>query len=191
MQARYYDPVASRFLSVDPVAASAESVNRYWYANNNPYKLIDPDGRNPLNPLDAYDFAKDVGGLIVTEIVYGAALFTGNVDVQSLALEDMSEGVLDAAASTAGFVSPAPGTGREIKAGGAVLKMAKDHGKNERHGDSGRAMAKAEKKIAELAGQLANATGREARKIEQKIKNIFRDAQKKHKGEEHSRRSKK
>ncbi len=45
MQARYYDPVASRFLSVDPVAASAESVNRYWYANNNPYKYVDPDGR--------------------------------------------------------------------------------------------------------------------------------------------------
>lgn len=45
MQARFYDPVAARFLSVDPVAASAQSVNRYWYANNNPYKYVDPDGR--------------------------------------------------------------------------------------------------------------------------------------------------
>ena len=45
MQARYYDPVAGRFLSVDPVAASPESFNRYWYANNNPYKYIDPEGR--------------------------------------------------------------------------------------------------------------------------------------------------
>jgi hypothetical protein len=48
MQQRYYDPVAMRFLSVDPVAASPLSFSRYWYANNNPYKNIDPDGRNPV-----------------------------------------------------------------------------------------------------------------------------------------------
>jgi RHS repeat-associated protein len=45
MQARYYDPWAGRFLSTDPVAADAGSFNRYWYANNSPYKFIDPDGR--------------------------------------------------------------------------------------------------------------------------------------------------
>jgi RHS repeat-associated protein len=48
MQQRYYDPVAMRFLSVDPVAASPLSFSRYWYANNNPYGNIDPDGRNPV-----------------------------------------------------------------------------------------------------------------------------------------------
>lgn len=45
MQARYYDPFAGRFLAVDPVGASSASFNRYWYANNNPYKNVDPDGR--------------------------------------------------------------------------------------------------------------------------------------------------
>jgi RHS repeat-associated protein len=45
MQQRYYDPMAGRFLSVDPVAASTTSFNRYAYAANNPYKNIDPDGR--------------------------------------------------------------------------------------------------------------------------------------------------
>lgn len=48
MQARYYDPVVGRFLSVDPVGPHASNVfniNRYNYANNNPYKYIDPDGR--------------------------------------------------------------------------------------------------------------------------------------------------
>jgi|GEM_PF-1651165 len=45
MQQRYYDPLAGRFLSADPVPASPASFNRYWYANNNPYKYIDPDGR--------------------------------------------------------------------------------------------------------------------------------------------------
>jgi hypothetical protein len=49
MQQRYYDPVALRFLSPDPVDVSASdggNFNRYWYANNNPYKFTDPDGRS-------------------------------------------------------------------------------------------------------------------------------------------------
>jgi len=40
--------VSARWLSVDPVAANAnngQNFNRYWYANNNPYKFTDPDGR--------------------------------------------------------------------------------------------------------------------------------------------------
>jgi RHS repeat-associated protein len=41
-EARFYDPIAGRFLSTDPVTAN---FNRYAYANNNPYKNIDPDGR--------------------------------------------------------------------------------------------------------------------------------------------------
>ena len=50
MQHRYYDAVGGRFLSIDPVvtdASSGKSFNRYAYANNNPYKYIDPDGREP------------------------------------------------------------------------------------------------------------------------------------------------
>ena len=48
MQQRYYDPVAGRFLSVDPVTTDAKSgshFNRYVYAENNPYTFFDPDGR--------------------------------------------------------------------------------------------------------------------------------------------------
>ena len=48
MQQRYYDPTLGRFLSVDPVTANGNTggnFNRYWYANNNPYKFVDPDGR--------------------------------------------------------------------------------------------------------------------------------------------------
>ena len=46
--ARYYDPVIGRFLSTDPVSFTEKnlhSFNRYGYGNNNPYKYIDPDGR--------------------------------------------------------------------------------------------------------------------------------------------------
>ncbi|WP_460760719.1 RHS repeat domain-containing protein [Lysobacter fragariae] len=48
MQQRYYDPGIGRFLSVDPVTAdggTGANFNRYWYANDNPYKFKDPDGR--------------------------------------------------------------------------------------------------------------------------------------------------
>lgn len=55
MQQRYYDPIAGRFLSVDPVTTNAKDgsfFGRYHYANNNPYKFVDPDGRSFQRPED-------------------------------------------------------------------------------------------------------------------------------------------
>ena len=58
MQARYYDPVIGRFYSNDPVDAATflshgkiQGFNRYKYANNNPYKYIDPDGNQEVSIL--------------------------------------------------------------------------------------------------------------------------------------------
>ena len=48
MQQRYYDPVAGRFLSVDPIVTDANTgsgFNIYEYAKSNPYRYTDPDGR--------------------------------------------------------------------------------------------------------------------------------------------------
>ncbi len=48
MQQRYYDPMLGRFLSTDPIAAYTNptaAFNRYWYANNNPFRFTDSDGR--------------------------------------------------------------------------------------------------------------------------------------------------
>lgn len=53
MQQRYYDPSIGRFYSNDPVGfntANLMTFNRYAYANNNPYKYVDPDGRE-TNPV--------------------------------------------------------------------------------------------------------------------------------------------
>lgn len=50
MQQRYYDPIAGRFLSVDPVVTDANTgkgFGLYTYVDNNPYAKIDPDGRDP------------------------------------------------------------------------------------------------------------------------------------------------
>jgi RHS repeat-associated protein len=51
MRARYYDPMLGRFLSPDPlrfVEDNPMSFNRYDYANGNPYRYWDPDGREAL-----------------------------------------------------------------------------------------------------------------------------------------------
>lgn len=48
MQQRYYDPAIGRFLSVDPVEAlsgGGPHFPRYHYANANPLRFTDPDGR--------------------------------------------------------------------------------------------------------------------------------------------------
>ena len=66
----------------------------------------------------------------------------------------------------------------------------RDSSPNEKHGDTG-ALTKAEKQVADLAAQLANAKSRaERQKIKQKIKNVIQTAQKRAKGEEHSRGNK-
>jgi len=54
MQQRYYDSTVGRFLSVDPVTVDvkvASNFNRYWYANNNPYRFSDPDGRRSVGEM--------------------------------------------------------------------------------------------------------------------------------------------
>ena len=58
MQQRYYDANIGRFYSNDPVGVighlsqgNIQGFNRYAYANNNPYKYVDPDGKVPVAPL--------------------------------------------------------------------------------------------------------------------------------------------
>ncbi len=82
MQQRYYDPQIGRFLSVDPVTAytnPGRNFNRYWYANDNPYRFNDPDGRIANFVVKGViDFALEVG------IQYAT---TGTVDIGDALLE--------------------------------------------------------------------------------------------------------
>ncbi|CAM3879386.1 RHS repeat-associated core domain-containing protein [Litorimonas haliclonae] len=54
MQARSYDPVLGRFLSIDPMSflqsGNPAQFNRYTYGNNDPVNLIDPDGAQAVRP---------------------------------------------------------------------------------------------------------------------------------------------
>src|SRR5690606_11554464 len=65
MQQRYYDPMLGLFLSTDPVTAYSNPIgqfHRYRYANNNPYKFTDPDGREirPINSNQAAQIENDI-----------------------------------------------------------------------------------------------------------------------------------
>lgn len=66
--ARYYDPVVGRFMAIDPKGfgeGNLQSFNRYGYGNNNPYKYVDPDGRDVLIAImrDTYT-PLSIGGTI-------------------------------------------------------------------------------------------------------------------------------
>ncbi|MGE8451654.1 MAG: RHS repeat-associated core domain-containing protein [Pseudomonadales bacterium] len=75
MQQRYMDPQLGTFLSVDPLTAyeqPVEQLNRYRYANGNPYKFTDPDGRN----------ATMVAPLVLVPIVIGITYYTTTTPAQ-------------------------------------------------------------------------------------------------------------
>jgi uncharacterized protein RhaS with RHS repeats len=121
MQQRYYDPVAMRFLSVDPVAASPLSFNRYWYAANNPYKNIDPDGRYESPAL----LRSTVPGQVsfdnaMTSIENGnygqAAMYAGAMVAEQM-LSVATLGVGGSASITAKAIGSAEAAGGRVAAG--------------------------------------------------------------------------
>lgn len=78
--------------------------------------------------------------------------------------------------------------GGTLLAGGAWLwAKANDAGKNDPHGDGGRALEGADKQIEALQKQMEGASKKVKQKIKNKIKNIREVAQKAKKGETHHR----
>jgi RHS repeat-associated protein len=109
MGGRYYDPVLGRFMGVDPATpdlANVHSLNRYVYANNNPYRYVDPDGHSPI---DVGFFIWDLGKL-------GMAVYSGNPAA-------MTEAGIDVVMSAVGVASPVLGAGQALK-----IARAAEHG---------------------------------------------------------------
>jgi RHS repeat-associated protein len=127
MQQRYYEPLAGRFLSVDPVTTDFKTgaqFNRYAYVNNNPYKFKDPDGRllnfafgfvtgAAIEAVAQYAVTGSVGDLKAVGIAGAAGAITGGVG-----------GAL-AKAATAGSISAATATAGTAAAGGVTGGVGK------------------------------------------------------------------
>ena len=99
MGGRYYNPQLGRFYSIDPKEAEPgdlHSLNRYAYANNNPYRYVDPDGHSPL----------DLAFFAVDAVKLGVALYKG---------EGVRDAAFDLGMSTLGVFSPVPGSGQALK----------------------------------------------------------------------------
>lgn len=116
MGARWYDAKLGRFLSTDPIAFNEnniQSFNRYAYANNNPYRYVDPNGESPL----------DIGFLIWDVGKLGIAIYSGHGVGAALA---------NVADSAIGAVSPIPGVGiaLKIKRAAKIADKAADTAKN-------------------------------------------------------------
>ena len=71
---------------------------------------------------------------------------------------------------------------------GGKVGIGKSSTKRMPHGDGGRTLTQAEKRIKELEKQFQTAIGKEKKKLAQKIKEIRRDAERKAKGEAHWRK---
>lgn len=112
--ARWYDPAIGRFMGVDPVEVIPENIhhfNRYVYANNNPYRYIDPDGNVPVDTLwDGISIIYDVGKIGVGYVLQNPRLVT--------------EGSVDLAADTAAFFIP------YVPAGSTKVARALGEGKS-------------------------------------------------------------
>lgn len=127
MQQRYYDPVVGRFYSNDPVGFTASNpmmFNRYAYANNNPYKYVDPDGQ--LGQIA-------VGGIIGAVVGAGVETYKQvesgkGLSFGAIAAEGFKGGVVGAAAATGGVFMGALGKAAEASAGGLVAGTAVGNG---------------------------------------------------------------
>ncbi|WP_250625242.1 RHS repeat-associated core domain-containing protein [Pinirhizobacter soli] len=76
MQARYYDPGIGRFITADPLGPSVAdpfNFNRFAYADNNPVKNIDPDGKQATlgMPSEAVHLTQAEGDQLARFIVPG------------------------------------------------------------------------------------------------------------------------
>ena len=97
--ARFYDSVTGRFLVIDPVGFKENNLqmfNRYAYANNNPYKYVDPDGSTAVLPIGG------TGGFF---LIGGAVIFSGTTpEERSLLASSLSGLAADYARARYGVV---------------------------------------------------------------------------------------
>ena len=129
MQQRYMDPQLGVFLSADPVTAYQQPVgqfNRYRYANGNPYKFTDPDGR-------IVETVWDVANVAMGATSAYSNFSQGNVGA---GIVDSIGVAIDATATAVPFVPG--GAGTAIKAARGLEKAVDGVRTADKLGDAGK-----------------------------------------------------
>jgi RHS repeat-associated protein len=127
MHARYYNPNAGRFLSIDPnmdndTAYEPQKWNRYSYVTNNPLRYMDPTGETRWDRLNGYFNALvSDAGLTVRR--------TGNADFKLGQLNGDRAGVtsgfiIATASATGGIITSPTGVGAIAGGVGVVAGSA-------------------------------------------------------------------
>lgn len=182
-----------------------------WYSNNETGETHWQEGSDDLDGYTNLGAEYTIYGDNQTIVHHQneiVSITENNVESQSSKNSNKSvsgqimSGALTAAAVTSQLDSPVPGPADLFAAGELVLggiaagltyltidrvysKKAQDGGKNESHGDSGRAMEKALEQKKQIEKQMIGATKKLKKKLKKKIERIIKDAQKKAKGENH------
>jgi RHS repeat-associated protein len=239
-EARYFSSTQGRFTSPDEFTGGAtelfavvtahnptfyaelaepQSLNKYTYCLNNPYKFVDPDGHQST----IADGMNAAGQALQSQpnpyaqaaakvfFIAGAAAYTvANTDwgqvkkdvlkaTESLEVVPCGEGwcgkqdfphLMNKSAEQ-GSNTPKQQSGQNGNQSQPANsgKKPSDSSKNEKHGDDGRAKAKAEKSVAELNARITPGMSRKERiQIENKIKKINLAADRADKGTEDGRR---
>ncbi|HEU5297544.1 MAG TPA: RHS repeat-associated core domain-containing protein [Burkholderiaceae bacterium] len=133
MQQRYYDPIAARFLSLDPIAAdpnTGDHFNRYEYANNSPYRYTDRDGRGPVR--DNSEFASSGAGIGSAEMLFGRGIDGRTYQPSPSESQAILRGMRDELAAKGGTYILKDADGTVVKTGRTnnLARREAEHGRN-------------------------------------------------------------
>ncbi|MBP1630329.1 MAG: repeat-associated core domain protein [Bacteroidetes bacterium] len=188
--ARYYNSNGPFWLSVDPLSDKYPSLTPYNYCANSPIMLIDPDGMQMEDPPTSNSQKLKEGLATAVSVAISDSPAPGPADLVALAIvkETVQETVIKPAVM-GGIVYLISKFAKKTNNTKANNTKANDSSKNEKHGDV-KAKTKAEKQIKELEKQKEGANKSDRKAIDRKIRNVRENAQRKEKGEEHSRTNK-